>query len=109
MVPYLSSNRGTWKNKSISNLVVSVAFDDFLVGSDSLGHLGVLFEVLPRLGEGLRPGVEGFGFDLALGFQGSDNILVFPSDLVTKATQTAELEILKRKLDNKNPSLRYLK
>ena len=40
--------------------------------------------------------MEHFGLDLALGFQGGDNVLVLPADFVGKAANSA---VLKKKVE----------
>ena len=43
----------------------------------------------------LLPVVELLGLDFSLGFQGSNNSLVFPSNLMGQAVQTTELKVTK--------------
>lgn len=71
---------------------MSESLDDLLVWGDPLDDLGVFLHVLSQLGDHLHLLVVGLGLDLALGFQGLDDILVFPANLVGQTAQGAGLE-----------------
>ena len=61
---------------------MSVALNDFLIVGEPLDNFRVFLDlVLDFLNSGLFL-VESFGFDLAFGFKGSDNVLVFPADIM---------------------------
>ena len=60
---------------------MSVGLNNFLVGSDALGDLGVLEESHLGLGNLSLALVECFSLDLPLGFKSGDDVLVFPADL----------------------------
>ena len=71
------------RNKTVKLLLVSIGFNDLLVGSDLLGNLGVLENIGLGLGDLSLGLVESFSLDLPLGFQSSNDVLVLPANLKT--------------------------
>ena len=63
---------------------MAIRFNDLLVGSHSLGNLGVLQQISLGLGDHGLALVESFSLDLPLGFQSSHDVLVLPADLGEK-------------------------
>ena len=63
-------------------LRMSVALNDFLIVGDPLDNFGVLLDLLLDFINSLLFLVEPFGFDLAFGFKGGDNVLVLPADVM---------------------------
>ena len=63
-------------------LRMSVALNDFLIVGDPLDNFGVLLDLLLDFVNSLLFLVEPFGFDLAFGFKGGDNVLVLPADVM---------------------------
>ena len=63
---------------------MSIRLNNLLVGSHSLGNLGVLQEISLSLGDHGLAFVESFSLDLPLGFQSSHDVLVLPPDLGEK-------------------------
>ena len=63
-------------------LRMSVALNDFLIVGDPLDNFGVFLDLLLDFVNSLLFLVEPFGFDLAFGFKGGDNVLVLPADVM---------------------------
>ena len=63
-------------------LRMSVALNDFLIVGDPLDNFGVFFDLLLDFVNSLLFLVKPFGFDLAFGFKGGDNVLVLPADVM---------------------------
>ena len=61
---------------------MSVALNDFLIVGDPLDNFGVFLDLLLDFVNSLLFLVEPFGFDLAFGFKGGDNVLVLPADVM---------------------------
>merc|ERR1719495_53305 len=75
---------------SARTALVSIGLDDLLHGLDLLGNLGIGEDCGLGLLDLLLSLVEGLSLDLPLGFQSLDDVLVFPSNLVSESTQRAE-------------------
>ena len=63
-------------------LRMSVALNDFLIVGDPLDNFWVFLDLLLDFVNSLLFLVEPFGFDLAFGFKGGDNVLVLPADVM---------------------------
>ena len=63
-------------------LRMSVALNDFLIVGDPLDNFGVFLDLFLDFVNSLLFLVEPFGFDLAFGFKGGDNVLVLPADVM---------------------------
>merc|ERR1719414_108305 len=71
-------------------LLVAEGLDGGLEGGELLGDLGVLEDLQLGPVDLLLALVEGLALDLPLGLQSLDDVLVFPSDLMSESAKAAE-------------------
>lgn len=74
---------------SIFSLIITIRFDDLIVGLGHLGHLHPSF--IGHLSEGLDSAQSQQLLDFPLGLKGAHHLLILPADLVRETAQAAVL------------------